>query len=69
MNDKHDLIHKAVGWMLREVGKRCSEIVLEKFLELHAGKMTRTTLQYAIERMSDKKRKYFMQITRYQSET
>ncbi len=62
MNDKHDLIHKAVGWMLREVGKRCSVIVLENFLELHAGKMPRTTLRYSIERMPDKKRKYFMQI-------
>lgn len=62
INDKHDLIHKAVGWMLREVGKRCSETVLENFLELHAYKMPRTMLRYAIERMPDKKRKYFMQI-------
>lgn len=64
MNDKHDLIHKAVGWMLREVGKRCSDIILENFLEKYASKMPRTTLRYAIERMPDKKRKYFMQITK-----
>jgi len=57
--DKEDLIHKAVGWMLREVGKR-DERVLESFLERHASKMPRTTLRYAIERMSEAKRKAWM---------
>lgn len=61
INDKHDLIHKATGWMLREVGKRCSLEILEKFLEIHANEMPRTTLRYAVEHLSDEKRKYFMQ--------
>jgi 3-methyladenine DNA glycosylase AlkD len=61
LQDKQDLIQKAVGWMLREVGKRCSMLVLEEFLEQHAPTMPRTTLRYSIEHMPDGKRKYFMQ--------
>lgn len=61
MNDKHDLIHKAVGWMLREVGKRCSQSALEEFLEVHAATMPRTMLRYSIEHLPNEKRKYFMQ--------
>lgn len=60
MNDKHDLLHKAVGWMLREVGKRCSESILEDFLEKYATTMPRTTLRYSIERLPREKREKFM---------
>jgi 3-methyladenine DNA glycosylase AlkD len=60
VNDKHDLIQKAVGWMLREVGKRCSLAHEERFLERHAATMPRTALRYAIERMSPEKKQYFM---------
>ncbi len=58
--DKHDLIHKAVGWMLREAGKRCSEQILTFFLDEHSTKMPRTMLRYAIERLPEKKRKYYL---------
>ncbi|MBS3073571.1 DNA alkylation repair protein [Candidatus Pacearchaeota archaeon] len=60
VNDKHDLIHKAVGWMLREVGKRVSQEKEEEFLERHHKTMPRTMLRYAIERFDDKKKKYYM---------
>ncbi len=61
MYDKEDLIHKAIGWMLREVGKRCSVNILENFLEKHAATMPRTMLRYAIERLTPEKKKHFMQ--------
>ncbi len=57
--DRHDLIHKAVGWMLREVGKR-DLISLERFLKDHADTMPRTMLRYAIERFAASKRRYWM---------
>jgi|SRR3989344_2938966 len=59
LNDNHDLIHKAVGWMLREIGKRDEEI-LRKFLNDNYKKMPRTMLRYAIERFSQEERKGFM---------
>lgn len=59
IDDRHDLIHKAVGWMLREVGKRDAKI-LENFLNEYSKKMPRTMLRYAIEKFSDKKRKGYL---------
>jgi 3-methyladenine DNA glycosylase AlkD len=58
--DREDLIHKATGWMLREVGKK-HEATLMGFLEVHGTTMPRTMLRYAIERFSPEKRKYFLQ--------
>ena len=60
LHHSHDLMHKAVGWMLREVGKRCCMDLLRQFLERHAHEMPRTALRYAIEQMSDDERKYWM---------
>jgi 3-methyladenine DNA glycosylase AlkD len=59
LNHKHDLMHKAVGWMLREVGKK-DKAVLVDFLEKHHKKMPRTSLRYAIEHFSTEERSYFM---------
>jgi 3-methyladenine DNA glycosylase AlkD len=60
MGDRHDLIHKASGWMLREVGKRCGEKYLTDFLDKFGPQMPRTMLRYAIERLPEIKRKYYL---------
>lgn len=59
LKDNHDLIHKAVGWMLREVGKR-NQKVEEKFLLSYYSDMSRTTLRYAIERFPEQKRQFYL---------
>ena len=57
--DGHDLIHKAVGWMLREVGKR-DQALLVSFLDRHAGNMPRTMLRYSVERLDPQLRARLM---------
>ena len=59
LKDDHDLLHKATGWMLREVGKR-DESVLVRFLDKHAHQMPRTALRYSLERLSATERKHYM---------
>ena len=62
LHHPHDLMHKAVGWMLREMGKRCSMDLLRDFLRQHAHEMPRTMLRYAIEKMSEPVRKLWMAV-------
>ena len=62
LHHPHDLMHKAVRWMLREMGKRCSMDLLRDFLRQHAHEMPRTMLRYAIEKMPEAERKEWMAV-------
>ena len=62
IDDPHDLIHKAVGWMLREAGKRVSEPELLAFLDHQATRLPRTTLRYAIERLAPDLRHHYLSL-------
>lgn len=59
LKDKHDLIHKAVGWALREVGNQDKKNLI-RFLSIHSKDMNRTTLRYSIEKFSENERKYWL---------
>ena len=60
LHHPHDLMHKAVGWMLREMGKRCGMDLLRDFLRQHVHEMHRTTLRYAIEKMSEEEQQQWI---------
>lgn len=60
LHHSHDLMHKAVGWLLREMGKRVNMNLLREFLQQYAHEMPRTTLRYAIEHMSEEERKQWL---------
>jgi 3-methyladenine DNA glycosylase AlkD len=64
LRDRHDLIHKAVGWSLREAGKKVDADELRRFLDQHVATMPRTALRYAIEHFDPAERQYYLSLPR-----
>ena len=62
LHDRQDLIQKAVGWMLREVGKRIDRSILTEFLDSHAAQMPRTALSYALEHLTAEERAHYRRL-------
>jgi 3-methyladenine DNA glycosylase AlkD len=62
LHDQQDLIQKAVGWLLREVGKRCDRNLLITFLDQYAHEMPRTMLRYSLEHLSSEQKTHYMRL-------
>jgi 3-methyladenine DNA glycosylase AlkD len=62
LSDRQDLIHKAVGWSLREAGKRVDRNALREFLDEHAARMPRIALRYAIEHLDESERQHYLRL-------
>jgi len=62
LSHRHDLIHKAIGWTLREAWKKGAEHLVEDLLEQNISQIPRTALRYALEKMTDERKKYFMKL-------
>jgi 3-methyladenine DNA glycosylase AlkD len=63
LDDRHDLMHKAVGWSLREAGKR-DPVALRQFLDRHVGRLPRTALRYAIEHFPEPERQAYLRMSK-----
>ncbi len=68
LHDREDLMHKAVGWTLREVGKRCDRQLLLDFLDKHVATMPRTALRYAIEHLPEQQRRLYLSMRNVKEE-